>query len=104
MPYCLTNRLILMYLLQNFGTFGYNARFVKCDFIEEEESWTGISPRFVFFALESAVPCFLILIGYLVILCQVYSSSSALSFFGYVAFLIGVPVFSSDFFCLSYRS
>ncbi|XP_050710973.1 uncharacterized protein LOC126995459 isoform X2 [Eriocheir sinensis] len=70
-------------LTGNFGSFGYNELFVKCDFVQVKEgSSASITPRIVFFALESAVPCVLILIGYLVILFQVYSSSSTLSFFG----------------------
>lgn len=70
-------------LFDKFGTFGYNSYFVKCDFVDTNETLNSvISPRMVFFALESAVPCVLILIGYLVILFQVYSSSAALSIFG----------------------
>ncbi|XP_063850146.1 G-protein coupled receptor moody-like isoform X2 [Scylla paramamosain] len=85
--YCCSIWLLAIFLqlptfFDKFGTFGYNADFVKCDFIDVNETQSLISPRMVFFALESAVPCVLILIGYLVILFQVYSSSAALSIFG----------------------
>ncbi|XP_071537525.1 protein trapped in endoderm-1-like [Panulirus ornatus] len=62
-------------LTMNFGYFGYNAEFAKCDF-NDNMRYQYFSPRVMFFALESMVPCILILIGYIVILVQVYSSST----------------------------
>ncbi|XP_066963267.1 melatonin receptor type 1A-like [Macrobrachium rosenbergii] len=53
--------------LMSEGSFGYNENFIKCDFTKE-------TPRLLFFALESLVPCILILIGYIVILFQIYSN------------------------------
>ncbi|XP_064085651.1 lysophosphatidic acid receptor 4-like isoform X2 [Macrobrachium nipponense] len=55
-------------------SFSYNEAFVKCDFIEER-------PRLLFFAIESLVPCILILIGYIVILCQIYSKDARILLF-----------------------
>ncbi|XP_042218880.1 G-protein coupled receptor moody-like [Homarus americanus] len=63
-------------LTGNFGTFGYNPDYVKCDFICSGIHSKWLSPRVMFFALESMVPCILILIGYIIILMQVYSSSN----------------------------
>ncbi|XP_068202975.1 G-protein coupled receptor moody-like [Palaemon carinicauda] len=55
--------------LTSVNSFGYNNKYVKCDFI-------GETPRMLFFALESIVPCFLILIGYIVILIQIHSNDA----------------------------
>ncbi|RXG58754.1 hypothetical protein Avbf_14985, partial [Armadillidium vulgare] len=61
---------------EKFGRFGYNQDTLKCDFMPTGNATYFVTPRVFFFALESAVPCFLILIGYVVILMQVYSSKS----------------------------
>ncbi|XP_045599568.1 compound eye opsin BCRH2 [Procambarus clarkii] len=63
-------------LTGKFGEFAYNADYVKCDFTYNRTEYRVFSPRTMFFALESMVPCILILIGYLFILFQVHSSSN----------------------------
>ncbi|XP_063586370.1 melatonin receptor type 1B-like [Penaeus indicus] len=54
-----------------YGSFGYNPRTLKCDFIGKN----GANPRVLFFTMETAIPCILIFIGNKFILVQVYSNN-----------------------------
>nr|XP_053650580.1 neuropeptide CCHamide-1 receptor-like [Cherax quadricarinatus] len=63
-------------LTGKFGKFSYNADYAKCDFTFNRTQYGVFSPRNMFFMLESMIPCILIMIGYVVILVQVHTSSS----------------------------
>ncbi|RXG74026.1 hypothetical protein Avbf_00885, partial [Armadillidium vulgare] len=62
-------------LFEKFGRFGYNQNTLKCDFMPTGNASYLITPRVFFFGLQSTVPISFIIIGYFVILMQVYSSN-----------------------------
>ncbi|KAL7634084.1 UNVERIFIED_CONTAM: hypothetical protein RMT77_015412 [Armadillidium vulgare] len=62
-------------LFEKFGRFGYNQNTLRCDFMPTGNASYLITPRVFFFGLQSTVPISFIIIGYFVILMQVYSSN-----------------------------
>ena len=63
-----------------FGKFGYNEYTLKCDFIIKGDNHFNV--RMMFFVVEALVPTFLIVICYLAIIYQIYSSSKIAASFG----------------------
>ncbi len=50
---------------QTVGTFGYNCRSGKCDFIQP--NLDSVSPHVLYYSIGFSIPCFIILVCYVVI-------------------------------------
>ncbi|KAF2362243.1 G protein-coupled receptor rhodopsin-like, partial [Trinorchestia longiramus] len=66
-----------------FGEFGYNIDTLKCDFVaDSKEELEGFGIREFFFLLEAAIPCCLILVGYIAIILKIKNSARFMRRFG----------------------
>ena len=59
--YC-KEKIMQTYIFQDFGTFGYNCRIGKCDFVAREGS--NMYPRVFLYGVGFTVPCILTVLSY----------------------------------------